>query len=112
MVTLWDVSSYVYADYVEKLGINYIDSIEGIIEKIQMKANRISHVFTVHMRIFLCFWTEATKQSSMHNFLPLAMCTIGSTQQHGYESLLPFPALLKQNPMTTLFTVKDYSTLL
>lgn len=52
MVTLWDVSSYVYADYVEKLGIKYIDSIEGITEKIQMKANRISHVFTVHMRIF------------------------------------------------------------
>jgi len=53
LLYLWDVSSYVYADYVEVLGIHCIDTIGNITEKMQIKAN--SHVFIVHMRGFFMF---------------------------------------------------------
>lgn len=43
------MSSYVFSDYVEILGINFLDAIGDITEKVQIKANRISHIFTVHM---------------------------------------------------------------
>lgn len=106
MLCLLDISCHVYADYAKILGINYyIDTIWGISEKIQIKPNRISLVFTLH-RPGVFFNVSESEQSSMHSFPSLAMYTLGrmhNTDVNPYCLSLLFSHWIH---LTTLFTVK------
>lgn len=106
---LLDISCHVYADYAKILGINYIDTIGGITEKIQIKANRISHVFTVHSPVFLMFLSQSSHPCTSFFLWPCVHCGEYITRMwilialpRSSHTISPWPHCLQ---------LKDYSIL-